>query len=97
MLEKVKELFTVPEKEEEVYKPFKEKIPSKIKMRRKINTLEAENEVLKNTIKDELYKEFMKKLGEPDEIKRLREENKKLRLKNKNYKEEILNGNSNKK
>ena len=78
ILEKIKWWFTVPEEEEKVYKPFKEKLPSKIKMRRKINTLETENEVLKNTIKDELYKEFMKKLGEPDENKRLREENKKF-------------------
>lgn len=72
-------------------------LPSKWKMRKRINSLENEVETLKEIIKSELYKEFMKKLGEPDEIKRLREENKKLRLKNKNYKEEILNGNSNKK
>ena len=97
VLEKIKWWFTVPEEEEKVYKPFKEKLPSKIKMRRRINTLESENEVLKNTIKDELYKEFIQKLGEPEEIKRLREENKRLRLKIKDYKEEILNGNSNKK
>ena len=50
-----------------------------IAQNRKINTLENENETLKNTIKDELYKEFMKKLGEPLEIARLRKENKKLR------------------
>ena len=50
-----------------------------IAQNRKINTLENENETLKNTIKDELYKEFMKKLGEPLEITRLRKENKKLR------------------
>ena len=94
----IKEWFTLPEQEEEVvFKPVKEKLPSKIKLRRRINTLETENEVLKNTIKDELYKEFMKKLGEPDENKRLREENKRLRMKIKDYKEEILNGNSHKK
>lgn len=97
VLEKIKWWFTVPEEEEIIYKPVKEKLPSKLKMRRRINTLEAENESLKNTIKDELYKEFMKKLGEPDENKRLREENKRLRLKIKDYKEEILNANSNKK
>lgn len=92
VLEKIKWWFTVPEDKENTKIPFKEKLPSKIKMRRRINTLETENEVLKNTIKDELYKEFMKKLGEPDEVKRLREENKKLRLKIKSYKEDINNG-----
>lgn len=70
----------------------KDKLPSKWRMRKRINTLETENEVLKNTIKDELYKEFMQKLGEPDEMKRLREENKRLRQKIKSYKEEVNNG-----
>lgn len=50
---------------------------------KKINTLELENETLKSTIKEELYKEFMSKLGEPLEMKRLKNENKKLRAKNK--------------
>ena len=57
------------------------------KMYIKINTLENENETLKNTIKDELYKTFMDKLGEPLEMKRLRDENKTLRKKIKLYKE----------
>ena len=48
-----------------------------IAQNRKINTLENENETLKNTIKDELYKEFMKKLGDPLERSRLAKENKK--------------------
>lgn len=56
---------------------------------RKINTLENENETLKNTIKDELYKEFMKKLGEPLEISRIKKENKKLRKQVKELKEII--------
>lgn len=96
MWKRIKEWISIPE-DEEVLIPVKEKLPSKIKMRRRINTLEMENEVLKNTIKDELYKEFMKKLGEPEENKRLRKENKKLRLKIKDYKEEILNANISKK
>ena len=59
---------------------------------RKINTLENENETLKNTIKDELYKEFMKKLGEHLEIARLRKENKKLRKQKKELQEIIREG-----
>jgi len=58
----------------------------------KINTLENENTVLKETIKDELHKEFMKKLGEPLENKRLREENKRLRKRIKNLRSELKNG-----
>lgn len=52
------------------------------KMQIRINTLEGENESLKETIKDELYIAFMKKLSEPMEIERLRAENKNLRQKN---------------
>ncbi len=70
----------------------KDKLPSKWRMRKRINTLENQVSTLENVIKDELYKEFMKKLGEPDEVKRLREENKKLRQKIKSYKEDINNG-----
>lgn len=55
-----------------------------IKLHQRVNTLENENETLKNVIKDELYKEFMKKLAEPMEVERLRKENKKLRLQIKN-------------
>ena len=63
-----------------------------IAQNRKINTLENENETLKNTIKDELYKEFMKKLGEPLEIARLRKENKKLRKQKKELQKIICEG-----
>ena len=63
-----------------------------IAQNRKINTLENENETLKNTIKDELYKEFMKKLGEPLEITRLRKENKKLRKQKKELQKIICEG-----
>lgn len=72
-------------------------LPSKWKMRKRINTLENQVEIYENIIKDELFKEFMAKLGEPMEIARLREENKNLRIKNKKYKEELNNGNSHKK
>lgn len=53
---------------------------------KKINTLENEVNSLKETIKDELYKEFMNKLSEAKETTRLKQENKKLRLKVKELK-----------
>lgn len=53
---------------------------------KKINTLENEVNSLKETIKDELYKEFMNKLSEAQETTRLKKENKKLRLKIKELK-----------
>lgn len=88
------ELFT-PEKEEE-FNPlnhaFQEKEPSKRKMRKRINALETENEMLKQSIKDELYKTFMAKLGEPLEMERLRTENKNYRKRIKLLKEELKNG-----
>lgn len=68
-------------------------LPSKWKMRRRINSLESENEILKEVIKDELFKKFMDKLGEPEKVKRLTEENKRLRLQNKSFKEELKNAN----
>ena len=82
IIKKLKELIEEEEQEkekkmEEIFHDSKE--PSKKKMRKRINTLEAENEVLKNAIKDELYKIFMKKLAEPEEAKRYKEDNIKLR------------------
>ena len=59
------------------------------KQKRKINTLKLKVEMLENTIKDELYKEFMEKLGEPIEIERLKNDNKRLRKKVKQLKELI--------
>lgn len=59
------------------------------KQKRKINTLELKVEMLENSIKDELYKEFMEKLGEPIEIERLKNDNKRLRKKVKQLKELI--------
>ena len=63
-----------------------------IEQRKKINTLENENETLRNTIKDELYKEFMKRLGEPLEVSRLKRENKRLRKQKKELQEMIREG-----
>ena len=62
---------------EEIFHDSKE--PTKRKLKKRINTLELENEVLKNAIKDELYKIFMKKLAEPEEAKRYKEDNIRLR------------------
>jgi len=59
---------------------------NKIQLIKKINTLDIEKSVLENTIKDELYKTFMAKLDEPQEINRLKKENKNLRVKNKTLK-----------
>ena len=63
-----------------------------IDQRKKINTLENENQTLKNAIKDELYKEFMKRLGEPLEVSRLKRENKRLRKQKKELQEIIREG-----
>lgn len=60
-----------------------------IKQKRKINKLENELEALKLSVKDELYKEFMQKLGDPTEMERLRKDNKRLRLKNRELREII--------
>ena len=62
---------------------------SKISLIKRINTLEVENNKLKDVIKDDLYKIFMDKLNESFEIERLRKENKKQRLKIKTLKEII--------
>lgn len=72
IIEKLKE-----KKMEQIFYDSKEH--SKRKLKKRINTLELENEVLKNAIKDELYKIFMKKLAEPEEIKRYKEDNIRLR------------------
>lgn len=63
------------------------------KLYKRINTLENENETLKNIIKDELYNAFMNKLYETDEIQRLKDENKRLRRKNEQRKN-IMHNNS---
>ena len=68
------------------------KIPIWIKQQRQINTLKLEVETLKNSMKEEIYKEFIKKLGEPVEAERLRKENKRLRQQVKSLKEIIKDG-----
>ena len=95
MIEKIKELF----KEEDISKSeiktnhvFIEKELSKRKMRKRINTLEIENEMLKNTIKDELYKAFMKKLSDSESDKKSREDNIRLRKQIKVLKQIIKEG-----
>lgn len=91
IIEKLKQSI---KEEEEIFHDSKE--PTKRKLRKRINTLEAENEVLKNAIKDELYKIFMKKLAEPEEAERYKEDNIKLRKQIKVLKQIIMeerNGN----
>ena len=68
-----------------------------MKLLKKYNTIQGELEVLKETVKDELYKKWMDKLGEPLEIERLRKENKDLRKKIKVLKEIINEGDKKKK
>lgn len=63
-----------------------------VKSQMKINSLENEIETLTNSIKDELYKEFLKKLGDSAENERLKKENKNLRKKVKVLKEIIKEG-----
>lgn len=70
---------TEVEKEIKLNNVFEEKESTKRKLRKKINTLEAENEMLKNIIKNELYKAFMKKLNDSEADKRYKEDNIRLR------------------
>ena len=97
MIEKIKtwyrkESLELPEEEIKFNNVFEEKESKKRKMRKRINTLETENEMLKSTIKDELYKEFMKKLSEPEENKRYKEDNIRLRKQIKVLKQIIKEG-----
>lgn len=65
-----------------------------IKLRRKLNTVTGEKEMLEEIIKDKLYKSFMDKLNESLELPRLRRENRRLRQQVKQLKQErgINNG-----
>ena len=94
MIEKIKELFKedVSKIEIKTNHVFIEKELSKRKMRKRINTLETENEMLKNTIKDELYKAFMKKLSDSESDKKSREDNIRLRKQIKVLKQIIKEG-----
>lgn len=64
---------------------------NKIQLIQKINSLELRVEDLEDTIKDELYKTFMDKLQEPQELNRLKKDNANLRKKNKVLKQ-LLKG-----
>lgn len=64
-------------------------IMDKVKLNLKINALENEIEVLKQSIKDDLFNKFMSKLNDEVELNRLRNENKRLRAKVKSLKEII--------
>lgn len=67
---------------------------NKFQLIRRINTLELERDTLIEIIKDELYKIFMDKLKEPQELERYRKENKNLREKVKTLKQ-LLKGENN--
>ena len=82
----------IKEKEKMSSNVFKEKESKKRKMRKRINTLETENEMLKNTIKDELYKSFMNKLNDSEADKRYKEDNVRLRKQIKVLKQIIKEG-----
>jgi len=61
------------------------------KLQQECNTWKLKYEVLKETVKSEMYKNLMKKLDENEEIKRLREENLKYKKKIKKLKERLKN------
>lgn len=54
---------------------------NKLQLIKKINSMELRVEELEDTIKDELYKTFMGKLQEPQELNRYKKENTNLRKK----------------
>jgi len=84
------------EKEITLNNAFKEKEPTKRKMRKRINSLEMEVETLQNVIKDELYKAFIKKLNDSEADKRYKEDNVRLRKQIKVLKQIIREGGENK-
>lgn len=88
MIKKIKEWFKDLKVDNENYLIQEE--TSKRKLRKTINYLELNNDVLKGIIKDELYLAFINQINDEATLKRLKEENKELRSKLKNYKEELL-------
>lgn len=88
MIKKIKEWFKDLKVDNENYLIQEE--TSKRKLRKIINYLELNNDVLKGIIKDELYLAFINQMNDETRLKRLKEENKELRSKLKNYKEELL-------
>lgn len=67
-----------------------------IELNRKVNTLANDNDVLTKIIKNELYKDFIKKLDEQETIEKLRADNKRLRLKVKELQKLLADGNNKK-
>lgn len=88
MIKKIKEWFKDLKVDNENY--LIQEDTSKRKLRKIINYLELNNDVLKEIIKDELYLAFINQINDEATLKRLKEENKELRSKLKNYKEELL-------
>lgn len=88
MIKKIKEWFKDLKVDNENYLIQEE--TSKRKLRKIINDLELNNDVLKGIIKDELYLAFINQMNDEATLRRLKEENKELRVKLKNYKEEII-------
>lgn len=66
-----------------------------LKLRKKYNTLELEYKTLKESVKNDLYKNLLHRLDEQEEVKRLRDANKHLRKKVKLLKEIIREGDTN--
>lgn len=66
-----------------------------VKLQRQLNAVTNERDMLKETIKDELYKAFIAKLEEPLVYARTKQENKRLRQQVKTLKELIKNGDVN--
>lgn len=79
---------------EKVNKTLKslKQFPSITKKQIKINVLENEVATLESIIKEDLYKEFMRKMGELLECERLRKENQRLRKQVKTLKDIIKEG-----
>ena len=88
MIKKIKEWFKDLKVDNENY--LIQEDTSKRKLRKIINDLELNNDVLKGIIKDELYLAFINQINDEATLKRLKDENKELRSKLKNYKEELL-------
>ena len=88
MIKEIKEWFKNLKVDNENYLIQEE--TSKRKLRKTINYLELNNDVLKGIIKDELYLAFINQINDEATLKRLKDENKELRSKLKNYKEELL-------
>lgn len=71
---------------------FLKQFPSITKKQIKINVLENKVATLESVIKEDIFQEFMRKLGEPLECERLRKENQRLRKQVKTLKEIIKEG-----